>query len=142
MASSWTPEQIKKFKDALKSDRELFKFDTDDYWDHVTKEVGDGKTLMDIRSRFKLHVKGRINNEGDVIPTPESGFESEFESDFESVSDDMSIDSGFTSVSSEDDEDKPEPTETMEDDQKPKPSEKDDQKPKPSESESGKGKKP
>ncbi|XP_044426563.1 protein RADIALIS-like 4 [Triticum aestivum] len=48
MSSSWTFKQNKVFEDALaKYDK-----DTPDRWQNVAREVGDGKTVEDVKKHF------------------------------------------------------------------------------------------
>ncbi|KAL5702406.1 hypothetical protein ACHQM5_027628 [Ranunculus cassubicifolius] len=71
MASSWTTEQNKKFETALAGAFRLYKHFTDDFWNYMVKEVGEGKTVEDVKEHYEKLEQDVKDIEEGRVPIPD-----------------------------------------------------------------------
>nr|AJD14508.1 RL [Petunia x hybrida] len=64
--SSWTPQQNKRFENALA----IFDKDTPDRWTNVAKAVGGGKTEEDVKMHYEILVEDIRRIESGEVPLP------------------------------------------------------------------------
>ncbi|XP_009791349.1 protein RADIALIS-like 4 [Nicotiana tabacum] len=64
--STWTPQQNKKFENALA----IYDKDTPDRWRNLAKAVGGGKTEEDVKTHYEKLVEDIKRIESGQVPLP------------------------------------------------------------------------
>ncbi|XP_044508072.1 protein RADIALIS-like 4 [Mangifera indica] len=64
--SSWTPKQNKLFEKALA----LYDKDTPDRWQNITKAVGGGKSVDEVKRHFDVLIEDLNHIESGRVPIP------------------------------------------------------------------------
>lgn len=64
--STWTPHQNKLFEKALA----LYDKETPERWQNITKAVGAGKSIEDVKRHYHLLLEDLRNIESGLIPIP------------------------------------------------------------------------